>query len=91
MRPLDDDTAWPTPERSLRIAVTLFQDGACDEAYAVLVHALSLDTGDSLTTELLVELLPLPVLDGLAAAAEARGEHDVAGLLEAVACASAGF
>ena len=54
MRPLDDDTAWPTPERSLRIAVTLFQDGACDEAYAVLVHALSLDTGDSLTTELLV-------------------------------------
>jgi hypothetical protein len=91
VQPLDDDTASPTPERSLRIAVTLFQDGAGEEAYAALVRALSLETGDSLTTELLVALLPLPVLDGLAAIAEARGDEDVAGLLDAVACASAGF
>jgi hypothetical protein len=91
VRPRDDDAASTTPEHSLRIAVTLFQDGACDEAYAVFVHGLSLESGDALTTELLVELLPLAVLDGLAAVAEARGDHDVAGLLEAVACASAGF
>jgi len=86
-----DDTAATTPERSLRDATALFQAGACDEAYAVLVRGLSLETGDSLTTELLVELLPLPVLDGLAALAEARGDDDIAGLLEAVAGASAGW
>jgi len=32
-----------------------------------------------------VELLPLPVLEGLASEAETRGEQDVAGILEAVA------
>jgi hypothetical protein len=79
-----------TPERSLRVASTLFEGGACGEAYAVLVYGLSLDCGDALTTELLVELLPLRVLDGLAGVAEARGDHDLAGILEAVACVSAG-
>ena len=83
--------AGPSPaERSLRIASTLFEGGACGEAYAVLVYGLSLECGDALTTELLVELLPLTVLDGLATVAEARGDHDIAGILEAVACVSAG-
>jgi hypothetical protein len=53
------------------------------------VHGLSFETADGLTTESVVELLPLPVLEGLAAEAEARGEHDVAGILEAVAVVSA--
>jgi hypothetical protein len=79
-----------TPERSLRVASVLFQDGARGEAYAVLVHGLSIDTADALTTEMVIELLPLVVLEGLAAVAEARGEHDVAGILEAVAGVSAG-
>ncbi len=42
-----------------------------------------------LTTEAVVALLPLPVLEGLAAVAEQRGEQDVAGILEAVAVVSA--
>ena len=82
--------ASTTPERSLRIASVLFQDGASGEAYAVLVHGLSIDSADAITTEMVVELLPLAVLEGLAAVAEARGEHDVAGILEAVAGVSAG-
>jgi hypothetical protein len=81
--------AATTPERSLRIASVLFQDGAPGEAYAVLVHGLSIDSPDALTTEMVVELLPLAVLEGLAAVAEARGEHEVAGILEAVAGVSA--
>jgi hypothetical protein len=74
-----------TPSRALLIASVLFQGGAASEAYAVLVHGLSLDTAESLTTEMVVELLPLSVLEGLAAEAEERGEQDVAGILEAVA------
>jgi len=79
-----------TPARSLTIAAMLFEGGAPSEAYAVLVHGLSLETAEGLTTETVVELLPLPVLDGLAAVAEGRGELDVAGILEAVAVVSAG-
>ena len=59
------------------------------EAYAVLVHGLSIDCAE-LTTEMVIELLPLVVLEGLAAVAEAQGEHEVAGILEAVAGVSAG-
>ena len=79
-----------TPERSLVIAATLFEGGARAEAYSVLVHGLSLEATEALTTETVVGLLPLPVLEGLAAEAEGRGEHDVAGILEAVAVVSAG-
>lgn len=79
-----------TPTRSLSIASLLFQGGARSEAYAVLVHGLSLESAESLTTDLVVELVPLPVLEGLAAEAEERGEQDVAGILEAVAVVAAG-
>jgi hypothetical protein len=81
--------AATTPARSLSIAAMLFHCGARSEAYAVLVHGLSLETADGLTTETVVGLLPLPVLQGLAAEAEGRGELDVAGILEAVAVVSA--
>jgi hypothetical protein len=81
----------PTPERFLRVASLLFQRGARREAYAVLVQALSVESGDPVTTEMVVELLPLAVLDGLAAEAEARGEPDIAGILEAVALVSGGL
>jgi hypothetical protein len=79
-----------TPARSLVIATVLFEGGARPEAYAVLVHGLSLESAEALTTEVVVGLLPLPVLQGLASEAEARGEPDVAGILEAVAVVSAG-
>jgi hypothetical protein len=78
-----------TPECSLRIAAALFERGAAHEAYAVLVYGLALEAGEALTTDSLVALLPLDVLDGLAAVAEARGDDDIAGILEAVACVSA--
>jgi hypothetical protein len=78
-----------SPKRSLLIAEVLFQGGARGEAYAVLVHGLAMENAESLTTELVVELLPVPVLEGLAAEAEARGEDDVAGILEAVAVVAA--
>jgi hypothetical protein len=78
-----------TPPRALAIATALYQGGAPNEAYAVVVHALSLEAAEELTTEQVVAALPLPVLDGLAAEAEARGEHDVAGILGAVAVVSA--
>ena len=55
----------------------------------MLVHGLAFDSADGLTTETVVELMPLPVLEGLAAVAEERGEQDVAGILEAVAVVSA--
>ena len=73
-----------TAERSLMIATALFEGGARTEAYAVLVHGLSLESADGLTTETVVALLPLPVLRGLAEEAEERGDEDVAGILEAV-------
>ena len=47
-------------------------------------------SSDTHGRQTVVELVPLPVLHGLAAEAEARGEHDVAGILEAVAVAAAG-
>jgi hypothetical protein len=78
-----------TPARSLSIASVLFQGGARGEAYAVLVHGLSLESADALTTDVVVSLVPLPVLEGLAAEAEERGEEDVAGILEAVAVVAA--
>ena len=71
------------------IATVLYQGGATKESYAVLVHGLSLESADDLTTDDVVDLLPLPVIEGLAAEAEHRGEHDVAGILEAVAVVSA--
>jgi hypothetical protein len=78
-----------TPARSLIIADVLFQGGARAEAYSVLVHGLSMEAAEELTTELVVRLLPVSVLEGLAAEAEARGEDDVAGILEAVAVVAA--
>jgi hypothetical protein len=74
-----------TSRRALRIAAALFEGGATNEAYTVLVHGLSVADAERLTTDEVVELLPVPVLEGLAAAAELRGELDVAGILEAVA------
>ncbi|HET9729800.1 MAG TPA: hypothetical protein VFR41_10290, partial [Acidimicrobiia bacterium] len=74
--------------RSLRIAAVLQAGGATAEAYAVLVHGLSMEDAEGLTTEQIVELLPLATLQALAAEAEARGELDVAGILEAVAVVS---
>jgi len=74
-----------TPIRALSLATLLYERGAEREAYAVLVHGLSLEAADNLTTEEVVRLLPVPVLEGLAAQAEERGQDDVAGLLEAVA------
>jgi hypothetical protein len=79
-----------TTVRSLMIAAVLFTGGAVKESYAVLVHGLSLPTADDLTTDEIIELLPLPVLQGLAEEAEVRGEDDVAGILEAVAVVSGG-
>jgi len=76
--------AASTPPRSLAIATSLFEQGAAREAYSVLVHGLSLEAAEYLTTEEVVRLLPVPVLEGLAAQAEEHGEEDVAGLLEAV-------
>ena len=77
--------AASTPGRSLAIATALFERGASREAYSVLVHGLSMEAADSLTTDEVVRLLPVPVLHGLAAEAEKRGDEDVAGILEAVA------
>ena len=77
--------AASTPPRSLAIASALFERGASREAYAVLVHGLSLEAAESLTTDDVVRLLPVPVLEGLASEAEERGDEDVAGMLEAVA------
>jgi hypothetical protein len=73
-----------TPERALAIAAALFAGGARGEAYSVLVHGLAMEAAEGLTTKRVIELLPLPVVQGLAEEAESRGEHDVAGLLEAV-------
>jgi hypothetical protein len=77
--------AATTPDRALMVARVLFEGGATKEAYAVLVHGLSMEAAEDLTTDRVVSLLPVAVLEGLAAAAEARGEDDVAGMLEAVA------
>ena len=79
-----------TPVRALGIATALFERGAPHEAYAVLVHGLSLEAAEYLTTEEVVSLVPVSVLEGLAAEAEERGEDDVAGILEAVAVVAAG-
>jgi hypothetical protein len=76
--------AATTPSRSLAITTSLFERGAPHEAYAVLVHGLSLEAAESLTTDEVVRLLPVPVLEGLAAEAEQHGEEDLAGILEAV-------
>ena len=78
-----------TPVRSLLIASVLCSGGAVDEAYSVLVHGLSMESADELTTEQVVSILPVPVLERLAAQAEERGEEDVAGMLEAVAVVAA--
>ena len=76
--------AATTPTRSLAITTSLFERGAPHEAYAVLVHGLSLEAAESLTTDEVVRLLPVPVLEGLAAEAEEHGQEDLAGILEAV-------
>jgi hypothetical protein len=76
--------AATTPQRSLAIAAALLEEGATNEAYAVLVHGLAMEAADDLTTEDVLRLLPVPVLHGLADEAETRGEEDVAGLLEAL-------
>ena len=76
--------AATTPSRSLAITTSLFERGAPREAYAVLVHGLSMEAAEALTTDEVVRLLPMPVLEGLAAEAELQGEEDLAGILEAV-------
>jgi len=79
-----------TPARALLIAAGLYDGGAPDEAYAVLVHGLAMEAAETLTTETVVSALPLRVLRGLAEQAVARGEQDVAGILEAVAVVAEG-
>jgi hypothetical protein len=79
-----------TTLRSLMIASVLFAGGATTESYAVLVHGLAMESAEHLTTEEIVQIMPLAALQGLAAEAEARGEEDVAGILEAVAVVSGG-
>ncbi len=78
-------SAATTPNRSLAIAASLFDRGAGREAYAVFVHGLSLEAAEDLTTDVVMSLLPVPVLEGLAAEAEEQGDEEVAGILEAVA------
>ncbi len=78
-------TAAATPNRSLAIAASLFEQGAGREAYAVLVHGLSMEAAEDLTTEDVVRLLSVTTLEGLAIEAEERGDDEVAGILEAVA------
>jgi hypothetical protein len=82
-------TGATTPKRALLLAAALFEGGAQPEAYSVLVHGLSMEAANDLTTELVVECLPLSALQGLAQEAETRGEQDVAGILEAVAVVAA--
>lgn len=84
-------TGASTPARALAIATALFERGAPHESYAVLVHGLSMEAAEFLTTDDVVRLLPVPVLHGLAAEAEGRGEEDVAGILEAVAVVAGEF
>lgn len=78
-----------TARRALAVAAELFAGGAVAESYAVLVHGLSLDDAESLTTEEVTALLPVATIEGLAEHAEAAGEDDVAGILEAVALVAA--
>ena len=78
-------TGASTPVRSLAIATALLERGAPHEAYLVLVHGLSLEAAEFLTTDEVARLLPMPVLYGLAAEAEERGDEVLAGVLEAVA------
>jgi len=79
-----------TTLRSLMIASLLCAGGATTESYAVLVHGLSMESAEHLTTEEIVQIMPLAVLQNLAVEAETRGEEDVAGILEAVAVVSGG-
>lgn len=77
--------AATSSRRSLRLATGLYRGGAIAEAYAVLVHGLSMEDAEVLTTQEVVDLLPVDVLNALARRAEELGEHDVAGMLDAVA------
>jgi len=81
--------AATSSRRSLRLAAGLFEGGANDEAYAVLVHGLAMEDAETLTTEEVVSLLPVAALEAMARTAEERGEEDVAGMLEAVAVVAA--
>ncbi len=78
-------TGAVTPPRSLRLARVLWAGGATEQSYLVLRHGLSLEAADELTTDLVLELLPAEVIEGLASVAEERGDAEVAGLLVAVA------
>lgn len=78
-------TGAVTPLRSLRLARMLFAGGATEQSYMVLRHGFSLEPADELTTDMVLELLPPDVIEGIAAIAEARGDAEVAGLLVAVA------
>lgn len=73
-----------TPQRSLVVAAALFDESMTSEAYAALVHGLSMEGGTEMSREDILQLLPLGVLHGLAGEAENRGEHDIAGMLEAL-------
>jgi hypothetical protein len=74
-----------TARRSLAIATVLFEQDARTAAYSMLVHGLSMESAELLTTDEMLDMVPVPVLYGLAAEAETRGDEDVAGILEAVA------
>jgi hypothetical protein len=74
-----------TTIRSLRIAAALWLGDAHDEAYAVLVHGLSLEDAEVLQPETFAALVPNAVLEGLAEHAASRGDTEVATILWSVA------
>jgi hypothetical protein len=71
--------------RSLRLVTALWCGDAQDEAYAVLVHGLSVDDAAALDTETFAALVPPWVLEPLAEHAAARGDVEVATILWSVA------
>jgi hypothetical protein len=74
-----------TTPRSLRLVQALWLGEARDEAYAVLVHGLSLADAEQLDTETFATLLTSPVLEELADHAANRGDAEVATILWSVA------
>jgi hypothetical protein len=79
-----------TTARSLRISTALWIGDAHDEAYAVLVHGLSLEDAETLEPETFAALVPGSVLEGLAEHAASRGDTEVATILWSVSAWTGG-
>lgn len=67
-----------TSGRSLALVRALCGRGHADEAYAVLVHGLSLDDAELLSADEIVRLLTMPVIEALAIDAQDRGDEEIA-------------